>query len=774
MSLALLLGLAVAAPGPELTLTTAAEVRDRPSGGPPAVVRLRGVVLYADPEHLFAHDLTGGVYVSPPSGWRPPAAGRTVEVDGTADADIGEGFVRATAVRDLGPGTLPPPVAVATDRLHAGRLDCTWTEIEGRIEDVGHGPTAIYARVEAAGRTLSVGVRRPPGPPPVGLLGATVRVRGAVGSIYDDRGHFLRPHLHVPGPEFVTVVRPGIGDVSFDKPVRPIAGLSAVTGRPKVAGAVTFRAGDSLAVQDGTGAVWVRADPGQPGRPGESVEAIGTPTVRGGTSELAEAWVSVRGVAEPPVPVALDPNQPAPADAVLAAATGRVAGVATGPGGWDVWLVAEGGPATHARYAGPDLPPGGLVSEAEARLTGVYDAAAGRLLLRTAGDAVVLAPPPVPWWTPARLAMAGGGATAIALAAAGWVVALRVRVRSQTAQIRRQLEAERRLEARYQELFEHAGDAVVVTDGAGAVVAVNRAAERLFGVDRAALTGRPAGELLPAAKPAGPDGGADTTVTVGGGPPVPVEVSWRPLPGGGAQAVVRDLTARRRLVEQALRVQKLEAVGRLAGGIAHEFNNLLAVVSGYAELLRDTLTAADGRALAEGVMEASERAAGLTRQLQLFARQRAVAPAAVDLRVVVSGAADRIRSLAGPEVVVAIEADPAAPPAAADPDLVEQLLLALAANARDAMPRGGTLTVRAGAASGGAARLTVADTGVGMPPEVRARVFEPFFTTKGLGQGTGLGLAAVYGIVQTLGGEVRLGSEVGRGTTVEIDLPAAA
>jgi two-component system cell cycle sensor histidine kinase/response regulator CckA len=364
-----------------------------------------------------------------------------------------------------------------------------------------------------------------------------------------------------------------------------------------------------------------------------------------------------------------------------------------------------------------------------------------------------------------------------------WVVTLRNRVRRQTEQIRRQLEHEAALEARYRDLFEGAGDAVWVTDRDGRIVALNRAGEALLGLSRDEAVGRRIAEFIPpseadlarASQVSRLGAPFELTVVPRSGPAAVVEVSSRVLPDGGVQTIARNVTERKRLQDRAQRVQKLEAIGRLAGGIAHDFNNLLTVINGTAEALRDLLPpGTPERALADEVLDAGGRAANLTRQLLAFSRQRFVAPAPLDLNRAVAGTAGLLRRLVGEDVRLVTELAPDTPWVLAEAGLIEQVLMNLAVNARDAMPDGGTLTIRTARAADGAARLTVADTGVGMDEATQARVFEPFFTTKPVGQGTGLGLATVYGVVQSLGGAIRFTSEVGKGTAFEIDLPALA
>ena len=228
---------------------------------------------------------------------------------------------------------------------------------------------------------------------------------------------------------------------------------------------------------------------------------------------------------------------------------------------------------------------------------------------------------------------------------------------------------------------------------------------------------------------------------------------------------------RRRLEEQLRQSQKMEAVGRLAGGIAHDFNNLLTVIMGHGELLRRSLDANDPRLRKlQHVMGASERAARLTRQLLAFSRKQVMEPQVVDLNALVSDTARMLRPLLGEDVEVVTRLDPALGRVRVDPAQIEQVLMNLAVNARDAMPSGGTITLETAdvsvpasdeAAPARQAALSVRDTGHGMDEKTRAHAFEPFFTTKAGSGGTGLGLSTVYGIVQQSGGQIASGERAG-------------
>jgi signal transduction histidine kinase len=235
--------------------------------------------------------------------------------------------------------------------------------------------------------------------------------------------------------------------------------------------------------------------------------------------------------------------------------------------------------------------------------------------------------------------------------------------------------------------------------------------------------------------------------------------------------VMSDRTEQVRMETELRHAQKMQAVGALAGGVAHEFNNLLAVVLGYADLLvHDLALPYHLREAAVEIREAAERGTLLTGQLLAFGRKQVVFPEPIRVRDALERVVRLLRRVLPESIHVedpAVEGDPVL---VADPGHFDQVFLNLAVNARDAMPDGGTLTIGA-ALDGAEVRIVVADTGVGMPDEVRVRVFEPFFTTKPAGEGTGLGLSTVYGIVQALGGRIEVVSEAGRGTIFVVHLP---
>jgi PAS domain S-box-containing protein len=380
-------------------------------------------------------------------------------------------------------------------------------------------------------------------------------------------------------------------------------------------------------------------------------------------------------------------------------------------------------------------------------------------------------------------------------------------------------------------LFDAAPDATLTVAQDGSILMANAQAERMFGYAAAELTGLPVEVLVPeaartvhqaerrtffthpVARPM--RAGLELSAVDKDGREFPVEISLSSIPtrdGLVATAAIRDITER--LAVQAERdrlrteadrahyaqrleqAERLESLGQLVGGVAHDFNNLLNVISGYNEFTAEEaarLAETDPRLVPmladiEQVRGAAERATTLTRQLLTFARRDLVHAQVLSLNEVIRGVEQLLRRTLGEHIELIISPARDLWAVSADPGQVEQVIVNLAVNARDAMPGGGTLTIdtanidvdetyvasRPELTPGRYTRLRVSDTGAGMPPEVRARVFEPFFTTKPKGSGTGLGLATVYGIITRAGGHIQVYSEPGLGTTFTVLLPATA
>lgn len=326
-------------------------------------------------------------------------------------------------------------------------------------------------------------------------------------------------------------------------------------------------------------------------------------------------------------------------------------------------------------------------------------------------------------------------------------------------------------------------DAVIVTDTDQSVEYVNKAAVDLFGRDEDDLVGRKLD--FPLRQDEVTEIEVDRAGTKRRAEVRVARIDWHGRPA--LLASIRDMTDRRLMEEKLFQSQKMEAVGQLTGGVAHDINNLLQVIIGNAEVLVGHETDEETRSNARYILLAAERGAELTRRLLIFARRQTLTTRPVDVGQLLRRIEGLARRALGEDITVTTTIDRDLPPATADEAQLESGILNLCLNARDAMPEGGRLSIDARCESvvdldendadtlapGQYVRITVTDTGTGMPPDVVQRAFEPFFTTKAQGKGTGLGLSMVYGLMKQLGGGARIASAPGQGTTLTLYLPAA-
>jgi PAS domain S-box-containing protein len=427
------------------------------------------------------------------------------------------------------------------------------------------------------------------------------------------------------------------------------------------------------------------------------------------------------------------------------------------------------------------------------------------VLLRSPGDVETIRRAPLSRSTALR-----GGAVLLGILAATavWLALLRRRVGQQTQIIREQFQREASLEQRYAALIENASDPIYVRDMEGRLLQVNRGTEELTGYSRDELLQMNAVDLivpeeqerarrllqLAAEHHAGV---REWRIRTKHGREVLLEVKARLLRDDGLPARVecigRDVTARheahsasvserRRLEEQLRQSQKMESIGLLAGGVAHDFNNLLTVISGYAQMARDDMPAGHpARDSIEEIAQAAERASGLTRQLLTFSRRQMTSPSVLSVNDLIVNMDKMLRRIIGEDIELSMSLRAARATTRADRGHLEQVVMNLAVNARDAMPGGGRLTIETGEVEAGEPQgvppgryveVRVRDTGAGIPAELHDRIFEPFFTTKDKARGTGLGLSVVYGIVKQTGGTITVQSQPGQGSTFRLLLPA--
>ncbi len=369
---------------------------------------------------------------------------------------------------------------------------------------------------------------------------------------------------------------------------------------------------------------------------------------------------------------------------------------------------------------------------------------------------------------------------------------------------RRAEEALRASEERHRVLFEHVADLVLLCDADGTIRFTSDGAGQTLGYRPSELRGSSYLDLVhPDDRTRAREAGVQLLRVPGAYGHLVARLrhrdgSWRTVDAvtrnllehpdvAGVVVTARDVTERRRLEAELVQTQKLESIGRLAGGVAHDFNNLLTVILGNAEILLHDASAQEKLLEVREIEAAAQRARSLTRQLLAFSRRQVLEPRALDLNAVITNLEDVLRRLVGTRVELETRLDPELAAVLADEVQLEQILMNLSVNARDAMPEGGHLTIATSHANldelysgeetvvvaGEYVQLTVTDTGIGMDAETRSHIFEPFFTTKPVGEGTGLGLATVYGIVKQSGGYIWVYSEPGRGASFKVYLPLA-
>jgi signal transduction histidine kinase/CheY-like chemotaxis protein len=771
-------------------------LRDISRGYP---VRIRGTLTFHDPsgDDMFIHDGVEGISIFAPKDLSRLPAGSQVVIEGFSDPGEFSPSIRATRVTVMRDGRLPTARRYGHDELVGGREDCQWVEVEAVVRGTGRGDEGEALLLLRFGPTTAAATIAGTDPETLrNLFGATVRVRAVCGSKVNSRRQWQGFLFYVPSAAEIEVLRKAATDLSAVAP-RTIESLSqfdperSPTDPVKLSGRVLSRRQDTLLLQDATGGVAVELQPRQAGNPGQLVEVQGflVRRINGWTIEDGLCWL---------VPTSCE--SPGPVDVTAGEAAGggysatliRVEAVLVeqfSAGADHVFLLQSVENDGRPRLIFPAILPGaqftngfqGLKPGTRVRVTGAcglpYDRsmiASFRVLLRDANDIELIQQPP--WWTLQKALSLVGIISALAIIAGAWVITLRRRVGRQTVQIRRQLAWEANLEAHYRDLFESASDAIFSLDAAGNVTSMNQSGRTLTGLGErdsflAAVvpeSGNIARELVTSHVPIT----REITLTGPAGPIV-LEVSVRPIlnaeSSSGVQAIARDLTQRRRLEADLRQAQKMEAIGRLAGGVAHDFNNLLTVINGNAEVLRTRSSNSDS-SLVEEIARAGEQAASLTRQLLTFSRKGVVAPRVLCPNATIASLRRMLGRLIGDRIELIADLDETAGSIRIDPGQLEQVLVNLAINARDAMPNGGSLILRTRGRPGHV-RIEVIDTGTGMDKATLTRVFEPFFTTKPDGEGTGLGLATVKSIVEQAGGTIDVLSEPGRGAAFTIEFP---
>ncbi len=782
-------------------------------------VRLQGVVTYSDPEWrtCFFQDESGGIYVDP--GQQIVSPGQRAELTGETDSGGYAPQVIHATFQVLGKANWPAPAKVGLDGLADGHLDAQWVELQGvvrRLIDQSGHLYLIITTPKGKFKALLPGLDSQQLSSP--LVDAQVSVQGACTSELNAKGQLIGIVLNVPTLDFVRILDPPPAD-PFEGETVPIASVATfqperpADRRIKVAGVVTLEIpGQGFYLQDTSGGIHVVTLQTNEIRLGDRVEVRGFPALAEFSPYLEDVTLRKQGSGPLPSPIRSTAEQIllyGTNDATVVELEAQL--LQNVRGSANPQLVLQEGPIIFTahlgnRARGKEGP--ALTVGSRLRLTGVCAIQAGEsrepkafhLLLRQPDDIKILATPP--WWTPRHTVLLASGMALAIMLTFTWAASLRKTVRRQTEIIRRKLEIEEALEQRFRELFENANDLLFTFDSKGKCTSLNRAAEQFFGFSREQALEKRLGDLVmpefrglveeKTRQVLASHGVAQLELKAnrGDGTPSVLELSLRViLQDGrpiGLQGTGRDITERRELESQLRQAQKMESIGQLAAGVAHDFNNILTVIQGHCGLLLEQREGSipPQDSLRE-ISAAAARAATLTRHLLMFSRKQPLRLTRLDLNKLISNLAPRLHRLLGEDVELECGYRPDLPPVLADAGTIEQVIVNLSLNARDAMPSGGRLAIRTEAENldansaqrnpesrpGLFVTLTVEDTGHGMDGSTMKHLFEPFFTTKDVGKGTGLGLASVYGIVKQHEGWVEVTSQPQVGTRVTVFLP---
>lgn len=771
-------------------------------------VRLRAFVSHvASPTRVFIRSISGGVEVATAALEKLPEPGDRLEVDGFVDAGDRGAVIRARRVEKVTSGAglasrLPKPLRINYGGILSGRFLAQWVSNDGIVRRIERSENALDLTLVRTGVRLVARLNLDDEPPPEIALGAKVLATG-VGEGIDGRGGQRSLRILVPSPENLSVDTPAENNAAGAEVIRigdlVEASAGRITKARRIEGVVTYRDRDYMYVADKSGSIEVVYYQDGGATVGDRVAVTGYPVLGGAKPFLEDAIVRRSGEGGLVSKAQLHARDVLLGDyhGRLLALSGRLVGRTT-VGRDFVMMVDDGTRTFQAVMNLAEMSPrvAAIEENSQVNVTGVCRLRLNRrdvpesfrLLLRNENDVELLAA--APWWTGERLVLVVGGLVIVVLGSLAWINFLRRRI-EQT-------------QGRFATAFQASPVPVaIVTIDDYRFINVNQSFLKQFEFRRPQVLGKTANELdlfgdkagfkkfvdALKAKTSLQDFEGEVMTATGRMLRVILSAERIDLDGEDCMLVlIQDVTERVQLMGQLRESQKMEAIGQLAAGVAHDFNNLLTIIRGNSELIRMMIDEESDVAELNGEMDqAARRAAELTRQLLAFSRKQVMCKAVIDLNSTVIGSTKILQRLLGEKISVHYELAPATLPMVADAGMIDQIIMNLAVNAKDAMPDGGTLTLRTvdiefteankparpDSSAGEFVVLEIQDSGEGMDEQTQKRIFEPFFTTKEVGKGTGLGLSTVYGIVSQHKGWIELQSEYGEGTKFSIYLPAS-
>ena len=776
-------------------------------------VRLRAVITSRsmNGDSLFVQDPTGSIYVRHVIDSHSFATGDLVEIEGkTVEGSFNADVILST-IRQLGRVELPKPLVLSFQELWSGGHDTEWVQLQGVVRSFERDIPASGANspwrlnIADGAYRMEALVEDVEAVQVESWLNARVQFQGVCDTVVDERHQLSTVRVLIPSVQHVQILQRGSIE-SSDLPRTVIGDLLrfSPTGelqqRVRIEGSVSatpLPMQGSFYLQDHSGGVLVRTAPAATVTPGDHLEVVGYSYPSSSVPLLLDARIRKLDPAPMPVPVRMTAEDAmfGDFDAQLVHLEGVLLQQTTLYATHEMTLMA--GPivfiaALESRQVNDfilHLRPGALLE-----LTGVCSTEhdqnrrprAFRVLLRSTRDISVIHNGP--WWTIERTISVLAAMGLLIAVIMTWAARLQSKVRRQSAVITGQEEEGRRIEETLHAVFSSSPDAMFILNADGSCGEANLAACELLQRGKEEIRSLSPADFLAclglSEVPEDIHGSGRLSLADGTFRHFDYSVR-RSFWADRHLLIVRDMSEQRRMEEKLRQAQKMESIGRLAGGIAHDFNNLLTVISGYCEILLYRLKEPPLRENALQIKKAGERAAELTSQLLAFSRRQVIQPRVLDLNAIITDTTKMIRRVIGEDIELQTSLAAELGSILADPGQISQILMNLAGNARDAMPGIGRLLIEtqnieleASYAAihpevkpGRYVLLVVSDSGQGMTPETRTHLFEPFFTTKPLGQGTGLGLSTVYGIVKQAGGHISVYSELGKGTTFKVYLP---
>ncbi len=781
-------------------------------------VEIEGIVMYYDPgwRVMFVHDGIRGVYVDEKRRAHSLRPGDRVIVRGVSDPGGFAPMVIASSIQKHGRGELPAPRAVSFGRLLSGAEDSQWVTLGGVIQSV-----------ERSQKNLVLSMRNSEGDFEAVICGAgkllkqknwpgsAVTLTGVCGTKSDAGFQATGIYFHVPSADHVAFQEEAPSD-PFAIPVTSVSdlatlepGAGSARKKVKISGVVTYVDPSGLvAMQDESRGILIRFKTKDTPQVHDVIDIIGLPLPEQFSPTLrVSAWQKT-GIAEnspAPTPIRVADIQSAEMDGQLVlmeATVLRNSSSSAAPG-----LTLQGdGVVFSADLASVTTAPkwAGIRDQSVVRLQGVLDIRSDdwdrmrsfRLLCPTTSHLEIVRP--APWWTSRHTLVLVSALTILVLMVLAWGIALRSTVARQTSRIEQELAVRGALTTQYNTLVENAGELIFSISQSCEFVAVNPATERVFDEPNDRLLGQQITDhlseesvevlnLVVSRLTSGqPHAVLELTTSRGIVLETAVHLETQNPQADELQCIARDVSERRRLERQIRQMQKMDSVGQLAAGVAHDYNNLLTVVRMNSEMLLASPGLAEDKVKSVSLIhDAAARAATLTQQLLAFSRRQAMNTTLIQPGELLSDITEILRRLISEDIELRLTVDEAVQAIHADGGMIQQAIMNLALNARDAMPTGGVLeisvrsvTISPEVASqhvemlpGKYVEISVTDDGCGIDKDTQLNIFEPFYTTKEVGKGTGLGLSTVFGIAKQHEGWVDVQSTVGDGSRFAVFLP---